>query len=312
MNKKKLLHISLGSHNTEMWRSFERHFIATHYDWTLKQGHHHSINADVIQLFNQIKPDVVFMQLQAPDVISIETASYLSQNSIVINWTGDVRHPIPNWYTELGKHIDATLFSNMNDVEVFNKMGINANFLQVGCDENIFTPTGNTKQNYPPIIFLGSNYSDLFPLSQFRKDMVQTLKAKYGYNFEAYGNGWLKVIGTEHFLNSEQEAEAYRSCKIAINLSHFDYGRYSSDRMMRIMCSGAFCLSHHFKDIDKDYKIGKHLDTWKTINELCDKIDHYLENEKKREKIKLAGCEYMRNKYTWNHFNIKLKKIIGI
>lgn len=311
MNKKKLLHISLGQHNTEMWRSFDRHFNTTHYDWTLKQEHYHSLNADIIQLFNSLKPDVVFMQIQAPNVIDVETAKQMSKTSIVVNWTGDVRHPIPNWYATIGKHIDATLFSNMYDVEVFNKLGINANFLQVGCDENNFTSEGS-KGNYPEIIFLGTNYTNLFPLSQFRKDMVQTLKHKYGNKFEVYGNGWKTITGSEYFLNSKQEAEAYRSCKIAINLSHFDYSRYSSDRMMRIMCSGAFCLSHHFKAIEHDYKLGKHLDSWKTIPELCNKIDIYLADNKNRTKIAADGCQYMRNKYTWNHFNIELKKIIGI
>ncbi len=313
MSKPKLLHISLGTHNTEMWASFDRNFETTHYNWVLKNGHFHSINADVLQLVEQIKPDVVFMQLQSGDVLSADTLNKMSQKSITILFNGDVRTPIPRWELELGKCVDLTIHTNMHYVDELQKLGVNACYLNVGFDENIFNPEG-LKGNYPPIIFLGSNYitTSNFPLSGFREQMVKALKQRYNNNFEVYGNGWMNVTGAERFLNLHEEAMAYRSCKIAVNLSHFDYGRYSSDRMMRIMGTGAFCLSHHYKDIEQDFVIGKHIDSWHTIDELTRKIDSYLLQYKLRDKISAEGCELVRNTFTWNHFNIELKKIIGI
>jgi len=311
--KPKLLHISLGSHNQEMWRSFERHFETIHFDWTRHQDNTTLINQEVRRIFDSFKPEVVFMQLQQGGVINTSTAEYMSKSSVVLNWTGDVRHPIPFWYAELGRHIDMTLFSNINDVDTFNALGIPANYLQVGFDEKIFNPEGIKHHHYPDIVFLGSNYlsSSKFPLSSLRVQMVQALRSRYGAKFMAYGHNWQRIIGSEQFLHQPQEAEAYRSSKISINLSHFDYGRYSSDRMLRMMGSGGFCLSHHFKDIEKDYEIGKHIDTWTNINSLIDKIDYYLDYEDEREKIREEGCSFVRNNYTWNNVMIELKKIIG-
>jgi spore maturation protein CgeB len=314
MKKKKLFHISLGTHNGEMWRSFDRHFDTRHFDWTPYQDNPHFINQQVRKVFHDFKPDIVFMQLQHAGVISIPTAQYLAENSITVNWTGDVRHPIPFWYAELGKHIDCTLFSNMNDVDTFNALGIPANYLQVGFDEHTFTPHGNKNPHYPDIVFLGSNYLDSFefPLSRLRYQMVQTLNKRYGARFMAYGNNWAKLQGREQFLHPPQEAEAYRSSKISINLSHFDYGRYSSDRMLRMMGSGGFCLTHHFKDIEKDYDVGTHVATWNGIDSLIRQIDYFLDHPDEREQIRQAGCDFVRGNYTWNNVMEELKKILGV
>jgi len=310
--KKKLLHISLGSHNKEMWNSFDRHFETVHIDWTILQNNPEELNSEVRKLFDSFNPDVVFMQLQQEGVIDVFTATYMSKSSIVLNWTGDVRFPIPDWYKKIGRCIDITLFSNMNDVDTFNSIGINANFLQVGFDENIFNPDGELHSHYPDIVFLGTNYLNEFPLSSFRIQMVKKLKEVYGRDFMVYGSNWKKIIGTEQFLHPIQEAEAYRSSKISINLSHFNYGRYSSDRMLRMMGSGGFCLSHHFTDIEKDYKIGKHIDTWTGIDSLIDKIEYYLDYDEAREKIRKEGCNFVRENYTWDKVMLELKKIIGI
>lgn len=312
MSKKKLLHISLGTHNQGMWRAFDNEFETIHYDWTPYKGDPGKINMQIISIFNNFQPDIVFMQLQEAGVVSVSTAQYMSESSITINWTGDVRYPIPEWYVVLGRYIDITLFSNMHDVDIFQKIGINAGFLQVGFDERVFTPIGS-KNNYPDIIFLGSNYEQTskFPLSLLRLQMVQTLRRRYGGRFMAYGFNWRQTGCGEHFLYIPQETEAYRSCKIAINLSHFDYGRYSSDRLLRIMGSGAFCLSHHYKEIEKDYTIGEHLDTWKTIDGLINKIEYYLNNPTERNLIREKGCDYVHKNFTWNNVMIELKKILG-
>lgn len=312
MEKPKLLHISLGCHNTGMWKAFDRQFETRHFDWQPHRHNIHLLNQMVVDIFNDFKPDVVFMQLQEGGIISLATARHMTQNSITVNWTGDVRHPIPHWYYELGQHIDITLFSNMYDVEMMNKVGINSGFLQVGFDETIFTPEGK-RGYYPPIIFLGSNYCSTsnFPLSALRQQMVSRLVAKYGQQFMAYGHNWQETQGKEVFLNPTQEAEAYRTALISINLSHFDYGRYSSDRMLRLMGSGGFCLSHNFKQIEDDYVVGKHVAVWNGIEDLLNKIDYYLEAHNEREKIRKAGCEFVRANYTWDNVMIELKKLLG-
>jgi spore maturation protein CgeB len=311
MKKPKLLHIALGEHNQGLWSSFDKHFEATHYNWIPLKSDPEKLNKEIMKLYRKIKPDVVFMQIQNEGIISMKTARDMTKGSYTINWTGDVRFPLPNWFAELGQEISVSLFSNMHDVRVMNELGINADFLQVGFDPKIFHPFGK-KDDTPRVIFMGSNYlnSQSFPLSQLRFDMVRRLKQEYGELFTAYGGGWKELIPEPKFLQVNEEAQAYRTCDIAINLSHFDYGRYSSDRIFRLMGSGAFCLSHQYKEIEKDFIINEQVATWSNIEELIQKINYYLNNPYERELIAMQGCKHVRENCNWDERFLELKNMV--
>jgi len=128
--------------------------------------------------------------------------------------------------------------------------------------------------------------------------MVHALAKRYGKQFKVYGSNW---PGYSPEFNQEEEAKIYRACKIAINLSHFDYSRYSSDRLYRLMGAGAFCLSHNYKDIAMEFEVGKHLDVWNDIPQLMSSIDHYLEHADDRIKIAKAGCMHVHANHLWSN-----------
>jgi spore maturation protein CgeB len=306
---KKLLHVMMGVHNPDLQKGLNSVFECVHFDWTV-----YSLNSDLLQTnllneFNKFKPDVVFMHLQSGDVLNISTIQYMASSSIVVNWTGDVRYPLPHHYLEIGKCINCTLFTNMNDVDTCIANGVNADYLQVGYDSTNFTPYGETRKTYQQILFLGSNYiTQPFPLSQYRYDMVVKLRIKYEKYFGLYGNGW-NSMQNGNINNYYEEGKAYRSCKIAINLSHFAYKRYSSDRLYRILGSGAFCLTHYYPEIEKDFINGKDLVIWEDLQDLENKINYYLSNEEERKIIAKNGYEKAVNNYTWKSFAENLKKI---
>lgn len=310
MNQK-LFHISLGKHNPDLWAGLDSVFHCSHFDWTTyMQSEYPKLQTDLREKFKAFNPDIVFIHCQQDGVVQIETVKEMMKSAIVVNWTGDVRKPIPSFYYNLGAHIDLTLFTNETDVEEIRKMNIKSDFLQVGFDINHFNPIygrGRVEEKYPEIIFLGSNYPDAgFPLTTLRWNMVQRLRQEFGSRFEVYGGGW----GNHNVIsNYEKEGAAYRSCKIAINCSHFNYSRYSSDRMYRILGSGAFCLSHNYENIAVDFQIGKDLDVWNNLDELVLKIKYYLEHNEERERIALQGCLNARTNFTWHHFAKNLKLI---
>jgi len=308
---KKLLHIALGNHNVALWKAFDNNFITKHYNWLPKRSNIQNVNSDIIQVVNNFKPDVVFMQIQNDGIIYPQTARIMSKNAFVINWTGDVRHPLPNWFIELGKLIDVTLFSNMDDVRISRQKGINSDYLQVGFDKNIFTPHGKSIK-VPNTVFMGSNYINQFdfPLSDFRFQMIDKLTKVFKDDFQCYGGNWNNLFPNAKMVDNKLESTIYRSTKIAINLSHFNYSRYSSDRILRIMGSGAFCLSHNYKDISSDFIIGKHLETWSTFEELIHKINYFKVNTFERMKIASEGCKFVRDNCTWENRMQELKKII--
>jgi len=262
-------------------------------------------------------PDILFLQIQSGTISGSDTNSYIGslirqfkeKGAYVINWTGDMRNSTPEWMIRFAHNINITMFSNMRDVEYCKSIGINTGFLQQGIDTNIFTPTEETEYtSAPDIVFLANNYSNQFPLSGYRRDAINTLRAKYGNRFKVYGNGWGENSGN---VNSSQyeESKVYRGCKIAISISHYNVDRYFSDRLGRALCTGAMVLSHHYTGIEKDFEVGKHLDTFSNFNVMIEKCDLYLQYDKARQRIAKAGQAMASKEFSYQNI---VKQIIEI
>lgn len=261
-----------------------------------------NLNKMVLEEANDFLPDMVFMQLQSPNIIDVETVKKLrSMGCFVINWTGDARVPLPQWYIDIGRHASLTLFSNETDVNTMHKMSIPADYLQIGFDECIYSPKGEVSE-HKDIVFMGNNYNDMFSLGNLRIQMVSALRKEFPDQFGVFGRGWSLSEG-DYNHSQEKEASVYRGCKIAINLSHYDLDRYSSDRILRIMGSGAFCLSKYFPGYNKDYIDGEHLRIWHTIPELIQLIRYYLHPENTSSRIAIAqrGMKLTHQRDTFQH-----------
>ena len=310
--KPKLLHISLG-HQKGLWEAMDKVFDCKHFDWQAKPHYH--VNQQILELFYSFQPDAVFMQIQGGGIISNDTINRMTARSFTANWTGDVRHPIVPFFYEVAPYTSMTLFTNMTDVQTMRSKGVkNVGYLQVGFDENIYTPIGDKNPKYPQIVFMGNNYTGAnsgFPLTRLRQEMAEQLLKRFGDKFRVFGSGWNKM-GRFFSLNEREEAIAYRQSKIGINLSHFAYSRYSSDRLFRLMGSGTMCLTHHYPDIEKEFVVGEHLDTWKDLNELIRKIEIYTSNEMIRSKIANNGCKYVHENCTWERRMYQFKKIANL
>jgi spore maturation protein CgeB len=265
-------------------------------------------NKRCVDLFNEQKPDIVFMQIQSPGIISNETCKHFKDNgAFVINWTGDKRHVVPQWMIDIAPYVSLTSFSNMEDVYKMREAGFKAEYLEIGYDEDIYTPIGEA-YNVPEIVFFGNNYgAGHFPMSEFRIKMVDFLQKEYGNRFGVYGNSWPNAKGNINHSQHE-EAKHYRGTKIAINCSHFDSDMYNSDRLLRILGSGTMCLSYKHKGMSETY-IGKdYLDYFEDFDKLKFKIDYYLHNTKSLDIIANNGNEFVKNTFTFNH---QVKNIIS-
>ena len=218
----------------------------------------------------------------------------MDKHPIIINFSGDARQPIPDWFVQIGKEIDLTLFSNYSDVEILRDNGCNAEFMAAGFTPDFYYPIEQKE-----IVFFANNYKTIFPLSPLREQIGNELKKKYGDRFGLYGGGWNN--GDDNLFNNPQkEGEILRHSKIAINLSQFNLKRYSSDRLQRALGSGTLVLTHRFDDCDNLLTDGEHWIVWDDINDLCNKIDYYLSHEEERAKIAKQGCEYAHANMTWD------------
>lgn len=301
----KLLHI--GFSNLAMSRAFikqtdEYRFIDWT-DWTAIPNNIKNLHKHITDVYNEFKPDLVFMQIQTPDVITPEFIKTIKVPTI--NWTWDFRKDTPQWMVDIAPYV-ISAFTNETDPEYLRSLGHDAMFLQGGFDPDIYDPDGGYEADVEPVIvFMANNYPDDeydFPLSKYRIELVDALKEKYGSKFAVYGFGWPGQNPLQSFMHREEkEAASYRSSKIAINLSHFEAERYTSDRMFRILGSGPLCMTHWYPGIEKDFTDGEHLLVWRTTEELMNLIDEYIPNiNTERIRIAAAGCKLAHMNYTWD------------
>jgi len=209
------------------------------------------LNAEVETILNDFTPNIVFMQVQAPNIIPISLCQLLkNKGAFIINWTGDKRHDVPQWMIDLAPYISLTSFSNMDDVNAMRSLGFKSEYLEIGYDPEIYKPEGEAL-NMPEIVFMGNNYGrGYFPMSGFRIDMVDFLRQEYGNRFGVYGSGW--AYGNGNFNHSQlEEAKAYRGAKIAINCSHFDSLNYSGLLSRSIKTWGGYAYIVNRKAIPK-------------------------------------------------------------
>lgn len=301
-----ILHIALGDDQEALQAALGRlgEYFRINWQKYIKEGVE-VLNYHISEAAKQLQPDIVFMQIQTENVISQKTLEELPGK--VINWTGDVRQPIPGWYLQTGEKVHSTCFSNEHDVMKFEEYGLKSSFLNIGFDQNIFCPEGPVNKD-AEIVFMGNHYKNRFPLTKLRYNLVHKLRKEFGDRFKVYGSGW--DFPTGNVRDQQKEAAIYRGCKIAINCSHFDLERYTSDRLFRIMGSGAFCLSHNYKGIEKDFKIGEDLVVWDTVESLIENIKLALPAIEERRWIASNGCKKVHQFHTWDKRIEELKLIL--
>lgn len=293
-------------------------------DWMALPNNTKNLRIHTINRAHSFNPDITFLQLQHPEPYDAETLKQIP--GFKVHWTWDFR-PNIKWMVDLAdldsygeEGVNITCFTNEVQPEQMRDLGFTSEFLQSGFDNETFVPlkmyNGKTPatDKCPEIVFMGNNYdfeTYRFPLSQFRVDMVDHLRNKYKERFAVFGHGW--GFRTEALVHREgREATMYRSCKIAIAVSHYELERYTSDRLLRLLGSGAFCLCKWYPGIEKDFLDGVHLRTWKTLEELDDLIKYYLVHEDLRCEIAARGSEHVHANYTWDVMVEKLIKFSEI
>ena len=279
--------------NNGLQRAFKKY-----YDY--RESHTSVPSRNVITDIKSFKPDVLFTQIQTPNVITVDFINQIKPYcGRIINFTGDVREPTPQWYFDIGRVINKTLFVSNVDVLNARNNGVNSDWIQIGFDDEIF----NDKKEPCPtseIVFMANNYNH-FPLSSYRVEIANALRNEFGSRFQLYGSGW-KIPSLDSNGSLEHQASILRGCKIAINCSNMNHSLYTSDRMLKIMGSGAFCLSHEFQDCQELYNNTENIVIFNSISQLISQCHLYLNDTAKREEIAKNGYYLTHSLYTWDKF----------
>ncbi len=129
-----------------------------------------------------------------------------------------------------------------------------------------------------------------------------------------------KIFGP--FLSDDEMVKMYSRSKINLNFSGITtQGLHGEDfdKAPRTLkgtdfeapMSGAFYLTEYLDEIAELYKIGKEIETYRSIPELVDKIKYYLENPDEAEAIRKAGRQRALKDHTLEKVFEKVFNEIG-
>lgn len=267
-------------------------------DWRKysKEQHRHRIEPYCIEEARAFLPDLAFCQFQAPGLITPKFPKELKDlGCFSVNWTGDVRHPLPDWYKEVAPYFSVSAFTNLTDVEEVRALGHRSEFLQIGYDARIYNTEGAGVRS--GIVFLGNNYGGYkYAESQSRRDMVHAMKEAFGDDFKVYGMSWEPYRG--QYVREPEDAPILRQSLIALNWDHFHRPGFASDRLLRATACGCYTISQYYEGIDEEHP---DVVAVRSIPEMVDAVKVALSNPERTQALGAKMAAHTPTAHQWGN-----------
>lgn len=218
----------------------------------------------IMQAALEIRPTVVLMQIErggtsiTPQLVR-DLREISAPGGVIVNWCEDQRYDPwqkeREWFVELGRECDASLITNTAHPAQYASMGVRCpGYWQNAVDCSLWTPDCEPMSGTECIVFLGSHYGPETMAEAYcrREIMLDEIHRAFPGLLACYGFGW-KNSGFAHhaMLSNVHEWRAYQTARVALSLSASNHlPRYTSDRLFRMLASGAVCVVERFAECE--------------------------------------------------------------
>ena len=165
---------------------------------------------------------------------------------------------------------------------------------QYACNQRVFRPLGLPKIH--DVAFIGLPHTDRVALADYLISNGIYLKVfgalwdRYP-KFSPYWGGYLSVEGMIRVINQS---------KILLNPGGQVSGLQIKGRTFEIPGCGGFQLTDENPELERFYRPGEEIVTYRDYDELLEKVRYYLEHESERERIARAAYEATLARHTWD------------
>lgn len=212
-----------------------------------------------------------------------------------INLMWNISHPDMIKIGEYGKY-DIVFVASQKYAEILDeKANTNVECLLQCTDPDVFY-TEKVDGLEDDILFVGASRG---VYRRIVKDVIETQ-----HDVSVYGNGWEEFLDEEYlkgeFIENVDLHKYYSSCKILLN-DHWDDMNeldFPSNRLFDALACGTFVISDDIPAAETVFK--DCLVTYKDSQDLDEKINYYLTNEKEREEIANRGKEMVLKEHTFD------------
>lgn len=254
------------------------------------------------------QPHLMFIQLHDTSQINayvLSRARAMNPNMITVTWNGDAHLDglVSPEIIDVLRYADLQLVVNAAVLPTYEKLGIKANYWQIGLKEAATPYEGEVPQY--DVLWQGNAYN------QERQDLINTLGiARFhgNYTLGLYGNV-PGTMGNSHY-DFALQAALYRSAKINIGDTFPGTRAFVSNRVIQCLGNGGFLLQQRSEGLQEytGLTAGVHYAEWETLADLPDKIHYWLSPDQADARAQIAqeGCKFVRTNFS---YDAQIKKL---
>jgi spore maturation protein CgeB len=255
---------------------------------------------------DKIKPDVLY--IQEGNILSDKFILKLKPMVKLI--IGQVASSIPSSRTY--KSYDLVLTPLPHFIKCFDERGIKSEYFQLAFDERILKEIGPIEHTFD-FTFVGG----ISKVHTNRFALINTLSEGTGLELFGYGKNSLNQ-NSKAYIQHHGETwglEMYRTLaqsKISLNCHEEIAGNYASNMRLYEATGVGTCLITDWKqNLSNIFDLDKEILTFKSVEELNDKVNYFLDNDNERKNIAINGQKRVLKGDTYYYRMKQLLKIIG-
>lgn len=254
------------------------------------------LNSRIKEACENFKPDLVFIVKGV--LVKPKTLKYIKQLGMKsVSWSNDDMYAWHNrslWYTWSLKYYDLVVTQksyNCNPDEL-PSLGAKVLFQDKAIDPQINKPVEDcdTYDCVHDVVFVGTKEEDrLEHLIYLAEHGIEV--HIYGWSQDDSGQYHDNLIFHNTHLYGDDFNAALGCSKIALNFLRKMNRDVQTSRSIEIPAAGGFMIAERTDEHQKLFKEGVEADYFSTKEELLEKVEYYLNNEKERQAIAKAGFE---------------------
>ena len=174
-------------------------------------------------------------------------------------------------------------------------------------------PLAHSLAKKQDVFFIGSaDLRRIFLLEKLASHNITIYGSRWKKNWSVISEPLQKKIIEQNFWGDELHQKLHQS-KIILNITRSGFYGVETGLNLRIfetLAAGAFLLTDYCDELAELFKIGHHIETFSSSDEMVDKVNYYLKHDSKREQIARNGYNLYQEKFTWEKRVSELLSVI--
>lgn len=264
------------------------------------------------------RPDLIHLQIQHTAILDGNIIGEVKRhlpNTIISNWTGDVRNYIPPTFMDIARFADFNLISSTGQIEKFEKaIGKKVHYWQIGYNPKLYYPaSGKGRFEYDVVFIANDNKLENYPGQKDRFQICQMLRETFGDRFGLFGNNWPSVLKPQKEVQQSSVSQIYHRSICTLSISHYnDLQHYFSDRLLMCLASGRPTICFRFPHWESYFTNNCDLVIANSIEEIPAKIKWLKQNPEIAEYIGESGAAKVFAEHTYLSRIVELFDIVGL